>query len=120
MPTNPESFSSFSNALNSAYNNPDAVSNENINRLYEAFDYLEADSDPVNDRFDPYAYRAELLNETNKLKTSTEDETLYGFIPGDWLPNWVKDGYNRSITGLSEQIVSGELIKLLPISLMIK
>ena len=108
MPTNPESFSSFSNALNSAYSNPDAVSNENVNRLYEAFDYLEADSDPVNDRFDPYAYRAELLNETNKLKTSTEDETLYGFIPGDWLPNWVKDGYNRSITGLSEQIVSGE------------
>tara|TARA_R100000030_G_scaffold72645_1_gene55986 strand:- start:33 stop:4001 length:3969 start_codon:yes stop_codon:yes gene_type:complete len=108
MPTKPESFSSFSNALNSAYSNPDAVSNENVNRLYEAFDYLEADSDPVNDRFDPYAYRAELLNETNKLKASTEDETLYGFIPGDWLPNWVKDGYNRSITGLSEQIVSGE------------
>ena len=108
MPTKPESFSSFSNALNSAYSNPDAVSNENINRLYEAFDYLEADSDPVNDRFDPYAYRAELLNETNKLKASTEDETLYGFIPGDWLPNWVKDGYNRSITGLSEQIVSGD------------
>jgi len=108
MPTKPESFSSFSNALNSAYSNPDAVSNENVNRLYEAFDYLEADSDPVNDKFDPDAYTAEFLNETNKLKASTEDETLYGFIPGDWLPNWVKDGYNRSITGLSEQIVSGE------------
>ena len=108
MPTNPESFSSFSNALNSAYSNPDAVSNENVNRLYEAFDYLEADSDPVNDKFNPDAYTAEFLNETNKLKASTEDETLYGFIPGDWLPNWVKDGYNRSITGLSEQIVSGE------------
>ena len=108
MPTNPESFSSFANALNTAYSNPDGVSNENVNRLYEAFDYLDADSDPANDKFDPYAYRAELLNETNKLKASTEDETLYGFIPGDWLPSWVKDGYNRSITGLSEQIVSGE------------
>lgn len=81
MPTNPESFSSFANALNTAYSNPDGVSNENVNRLYEAFDYLDADSDPANDKFDPYAYRAELLNETNKLKASTEDETLYGFIP---------------------------------------
>lgn len=108
MPTNPESFSSFSNALNSAYNNPDSVSNENVNRLYEAFDYLEAESDPITDSFDPDAYTSQLQNETKRLKTSSEDETLYGFIPGEWLPNWVKEGYNRSITGLSEQIASGE------------
>ena len=26
-----------------------------------------------------------------------QDEKLYGFIPGRWLPNWVKQGYNQSI-----------------------
>ena len=26
-----------------------------------------------------------------------KDEKLYGFIPGRWLPNWVKQGYNQSI-----------------------
>lgn len=108
MPTNPDSYRSFTNALGLAYQNPDKVSNDVINRFYETGEYLEADSDPVTDNFDPDAYRENFLQESNKIKKSSEDESLYGFIPGNWLPDWVKDGYNRSITGLSEQIVSGE------------
>ena len=30
-----------------------------------------------------------------------QDEKLYGFIPGRWLPNWVKQGYNQSIEGMA-------------------
>jgi hypothetical protein len=108
MPTGPESYSSFSNALDTVYSNPDGVTEQTLNRLYDTSEYLEAESDPITDSFNPDAYTSQLQNETKRLKTSSEDETLYGFIPGEWLPNWVKDGYNRSITGLSEQIVSGE------------
>ena len=108
MPTNPDSYRSFADALNLAYNNPDKINNTTLNSLHERSDFLESDSDPVTDTFDPDAYTENFLQESNKIKKSSEDESLYGFIPGNWLPDWVKDGYNRSITGLSEQIVSGE------------
>ena len=36
-----------------------------------------------------------------------EQENLYGFIPGSWLPSWVKDGYNRSIEGMAQQVIKG-------------
>ena len=45
---------------------------------------------------------------TNDIKESREDASLYGFIPGDWLPDWVKSGYNSSIEGLSYQIATGD------------
>jgi hypothetical protein len=108
MPTNPDSYRSFADALNLAYNNPDKINNTTLNSLHERSDFLESDSDPVTDTFDPDAYTENFLQESNKIKKSSEDESLYGFIPGNWLPNWVKEGYNRSITGLSEQIISGE------------
>ena len=38
---------------------------------------------------------------------SKKEESLYGFIPGGWLPNWVKQGYNQSIEGLAQQVVKG-------------
>lgn len=39
---------------------------------------------------------------------ANKDESLYGFIPGGWLPNWVKQGYNQSIEGLAQQVVKGD------------
>jgi len=39
---------------------------------------------------------------------SSRDEALYGFIPGDWLPDWVKAGYNQSIEGMAQQVVRGK------------
>jgi len=38
---------------------------------------------------------------------SSRDENLYGFIPGGWLPDWVKTGYNQSIEGMAQQVMSG-------------
>ena len=35
-------------------------------------------------------------------------EKLYGFIPSGWLPDWVKDGYNKSIEGMAQQVMSGK------------
>ena len=39
---------------------------------------------------------------------SSRAESLYGFIPGDWLPDWVKQGYNQSIEGMAQQVWRGE------------
>ena len=39
---------------------------------------------------------------------SAKDEQLYGFIPGGWLPDWVKQGYNQSIEGMAQQVMSGK------------
>jgi len=39
---------------------------------------------------------------------SEKERRLYGFIPGEWLPNWVKQGYNQSIEGMARQIMNGE------------
>ena len=108
MPTDPNSYRSFTDALNLAYSNPDGVSNETLNRFYDTADYLDADSDPQNNEFSYSQFLTERNKEVDRLTTSSEDETLYGFIPGDWLPDWVKHGYNSSITGLSGQIASGE------------
>ena len=40
--------------------------------------------------------------------SSLQDEKLYGFVPGRWLPNWVKQGYNQSIEGMAQQVVKGK------------
>ena len=37
-----------------------------------------------------------------------QDEKLYGFIRGRWLPNWVKQGYNQSIEGMAQQVLKGK------------
>ena len=39
-----------------------------------------------------------------------KERRLYGFIPGEWLPQWVKQGYNQSIEGMARQIMNGESV----------
>ena len=43
-----------------------------------------------------------------------KERRLYGFIPGEWLPNWVKQGYNQSIEGLARQVMKGEPVFAVP------
>jgi DNA-binding transcriptional regulator YiaG len=107
MPTNPDSYRSYTDALDLAYKNYDTVNSNTLNRLHEASDYVEENLSPKNNEYSYTDYLLERNVELEKVRKSSEDETLYGFIPGKWLPNWVKDGYNRSITGLTEQVVSG-------------
>ena len=39
-----------------------------------------------------------------------KERKLYGFIPGEWLPDWVKQGYNQSIEGMARQVMNGEQV----------
>tara|TARA_R100000995_G_C3484316_1_gene126214 strand:+ start:2862 stop:6578 length:3717 start_codon:yes stop_codon:yes gene_type:complete len=54
--------------------------------------------------------RQELLGLYDQLPggQTQKERKLYGFIPGEWLPNWVKQGYNQSIEGMARQVMSGE------------
>jgi len=48
----------------------------------------------------------QVLSQSNN--ESFFDETLYGFIPGGWLPDWVKQGYNQSIEGMAREVLRGK------------
>lgn len=97
-------YSVFENTLNQAGSDLDETSIQKLQNLNE---YLDVESDYDNNLFDSSSYYNALLDKNKEYKQSKEDENLYGFIPGDWLPDWVKAGYNQSITGLAEQIATG-------------
>ena len=48
----------------------------------------------------------QVLSQSNN--ESFFDEKLYGFIPGGWLPDWVKQGYNQSIEGMAREVLRGK------------
>ena len=98
-------YSYYDDLLNNLSGDLDNVS---IQKVQNTGDYLEQKSDYDNNLFDPSSYYDALLEKNTEYKTPKEDKDLYGFIPGDWLPDWVKAGYNQSITGLSEQIATGD------------
>lgn len=98
-------YSYYDNLLNNLSGDLDDVS---IQKIQNTGDYLEQKSDYDNNLFDSSTYYDALLEKNTEYKTPKEDKDLYGFIPGDWLPDWVKAGYNQSITGLAEQVSTGE------------
>jgi hypothetical protein len=48
----------------------------------------------------------QVLSQSNN--ESFFDEKLYGFVPGGWLPDWVKQGYNQSIEGMAREVLRGK------------
>ena len=56
--------------------------------------------------------QAELMSLYDTLPggQTQKERSLYGFIPGEWLPNWVKQGYNQSIEGMARQVMNGESV----------
>jgi len=60
--------------------------------------------------------RAQMMSMYDQLPggQTEKERRLYGFIPGEWLPNWVKQGYNQSIEGLARQVMSGEPVFKVP------
>ena len=56
--------------------------------------------------------QAELMSLYDTLPggQTQKERKLYGFIPGEWLPNWVKQGYNQSIEGMARQVMNGEAV----------
>tara|TARA_R100000329_G_scaffold151453_1_gene147671 strand:- start:2785 stop:6657 length:3873 start_codon:yes stop_codon:yes gene_type:complete len=82
---------------------------------YKDYEYsLQNLSDKVNQPYESapqdlekYYEQAKSLSLGDVTKSKT-DKDLYGFIPGDWLPDWVKSGYNNSIEGLTYQVATGK------------
>ena len=104
MPESTRIYSSFSDTIEGLDDN---ASESTIAKLQTTGDYLNEKSSFDNNLFDIESYSKALSDQNNLYRTSKEDENLYGFIPGDWLPDWVKAGYNQSIQGLSERILTG-------------
>jgi polyhydroxyalkanoate synthesis regulator phasin len=104
MPESTRIYSSFSDTIEGLDDN---ASESTIAKLQTTGDYLNEKSNFDNNLFDIESYSKALSDQNNSYRTSKEDENLYGFIPGDWLPDWVKAGYNQSIQGLSERILTG-------------
>ena len=98
-------YSYYDDLLNNLSGDLDDVS---IQKVQNTGDYLEQKSDYDNNLFDSSTYYDALLEKNTEHKVPKEDKDLYGFIPGDWLPDWVKAGYNQSITGLAEQVATGD------------
>ena len=99
-------YSYYSDLIDKVIEDPSSYQNSisNIelsgNRLYN--------QDEVSDN-QPFKYLSKAKEiEESKIAESSVDKDLYGFIPGDWLPNWVKNGYNNSIEGLGYQIATGK------------
>ena len=90
----------FDNLVNDLSGDLDDVS---IQKLQNTSDYLEQKSSYSNNLFDPASYNTAYLEKQKEYQQPKEDKDLYGFIPGDWLPDWVKAGYNQSITGLADR-----------------
>ena len=89
-----------------------AVANQDTYQPYE--EGLQKIGDRLNQPFDipskDYSYYENQGQQmaSDEVTSSKEDPDLFGFVPGEWLPDWVKIGYNNSIEGLSRQLVTGE------------
>ena len=89
-----------------------AVANQDNYQPYE--EGLQKIGDRLNQPFDipsrDYSYYEtqgqQMAND--EVTSPSEDPDLFGFVPGEWLPEWVKAGYNNSIEGLSRQLITGE------------
>ena len=105
MPASTSKHSYYENLINGLSGELDDLT---IQKLQNTSDYLEQSSDYDNNLFDKDSYYNALADQQTEQKQSKEDGDLYGFIPGEWLPDWVKAGYNQSITGLAEQVATGD------------
>ena len=118
MPTKPQDYRIFSNSLDKLYQNPNSVTQQTIDRFYETSDYLEEDSKYENSSFSLSDFYKEKDKQIERIKVSSDDETLYGFQAPSWTPDWIKSGYNRSITGMSIKALNGEKIKEYDLNIM--
>ena len=106
MPENTNIYSYYTDLLDNAVANQDDYA-DSIPTLQYYTDRLNQPNE-APDRDYSY-YEADAKEQaTADVQESRENPELYGFIPGEWLPDWVKSGYNGSIEGLSYQIATGK------------
>ena len=106
MPENTNIYSYYSDLLDNAVANQDDFA-DSIPTLQYYTDRLNQPNE-APDRDYSY-YEAEAKEKaTAEVQESRENPDLYGFIPGEWMPDWIKSGYNSSIEGLGYQIATGK------------
>ena len=110
MSAKPEQYDLYNKTLDILFKDPQSANDNILEQIDATGDYLESSYD-VDDSFDPLQFITERDSEIKKLSTSSEDETMYGYQPPSWMPDWVKAGYQNSITGLTERIKKRQPIK---------
>ena len=106
MPENTNKYSYYTDLLDNAVSNQDTYS-DSIPTLQYYTDKLNQPFESPDKNYEYYEPQAR-KEATEEVRRSKEDPDLYGFIPGDWLSDWVKAGYNNSIEGLSYNIATGK------------
>ena len=106
MPESTKRYNYFSDYIDNL--SDDGLDDASVAKVQTNGDYLDQKSNFDNNLYDSQSYYDALLEKNNEQKVSKEDGDLYGFIPGEWLPDWVKAGYQNSITGLADKIATGK------------
>ena len=117
MSAKPEQYDLYDKTLDILFKNPQSATDNILQQVDATGDYLESSYD-VDDSFDPLKFISERDSEIEKLSTSSQDETIYGYQPPSWMPDWVKAGYQNSITGLTERVKNGQPIKNYDLNLL--
>ena len=109
MPEGTDFYSSFTSNLDRALQNGDKLSDDTIKNIQLTGDYLNQKSDYDNNIYDPDGYYKSLEDSISKRRESLSRGVAYVNDPAlDWLPNWVKAGYNSSLQGLTQEIATGK------------
>ena len=117
MSAKPEQYDLYNKTLDILFKDPQSANDNILEQIESTGDYLESSYD-TDDSFDPLQFITERDSEIKKLSTSSEDETMYGYQPPSWMPDWVKAGYQNSITGLTERIKKRQPIKEYDLNLL--
>ena len=106
MPEDKNIYSYYTNLLDDAVSNQDKYADSIPTLQY----YTDALNQPTETPDKDYSYYEAEAKEkaTAEVQESRVNPDLYGFVPGEWLPDWVKSGYNSSIEGLGYQISTGK------------
>lgn len=102
----PDGYSFYEDLLKRAGQNPEKYQNA-IPGIEQLGDKLYNKTQVTETQVEDYLPEAKKVAEQEVFE-SRENAELYGFIPGKWLPEWVKEGYNNSIEGLGYQIATGQ------------
>ena len=102
----PDEYSYYEELLKRAGGNPDKYNNS-VSGMEKLGDRIYSQTQVTETKVEDYLPEARKVAE-QEVYASRENAELYGFIPGKWLPDWVKEGYNSSIEGLGYQIATGQ------------
>ena len=105
MPEQSDIYNYYTNLLDDAVENQDDYA-DTIPTLQYYSDKINQPNESPDRDYSYYEQEAK-GQALADVQESKEDPELYGFIPGDWLSDWLKDGYNNSIEGLGYQIATG-------------